>query len=58
MFYMNYARGVYSTKNIKGTEVVYEKNKTQRLKNIITKAKEDKIYDSNDPLKLGSQIKE
>lgn len=58
MFYMNYARGVYSTKNIKGTEVVYEKNKTQRLNNIITKAKADNMYDSKDPLKLGSQIKE
>lgn len=58
MFYMNYAKGVYSTKNIKGTETVYENTQEQRLNNIITKAKADNMYDSKDPLKLGSQIKE
>lgn len=58
MFYMNYAKGVYSTKNIKGTETVYENTQEQRLTSIISKAKEDNIYDESDPLKLGSQIKE
>ena len=58
MFYMNYATGVYSTKNLKGLDDVYAKTQNERLNNIIAKAKNDKIYDSNDPLKLGSQIKE